>query len=339
MNDIDPSDLEKTLKLQLPQASDRNLRHFANMLAKPDAIPQQEIMASLLADGCDPNSLHAAILFGREKLIEKLPDSDRSTPPIHVLSRFDRMVSILMHLLVGGLESRLHTTEDRLSSQEQEALLIKAMVHWMRQGKIDLYNYFMEMPIKVQATVHDVHEQTLSVERSKSLVYTIAASEYGRSALTILPGSDRVLMLEVASVFRDRINFRHVRMSSQVRERRCHMRVQPDPPLDITIKITDGKILTGKALDYSENGMGLLINRKVSIHVEQTMDVDWMLFGKQMQSTAVVQWTQRNGNNLRIGVELIPNGDTRLELQQMVARTQRSIMSRLRMKGIPDALL
>jgi|GEM_PF-6968348 len=339
MSDVHPLSLTESMKRQLPQASEHNLQRFAKMLTEPDAIPQQEIIASLLADGCDPNSLHAAILFGRERQIDELATGDRSAPPIHILSRFDRMVSILMHLLVGGLESRLQTTKNRLSSQEQEALLIKAMVHWMRQGKIELYNYFMEMPVKVMATVHEVYEQTLSVERSKDLVYTIAAGEYGRFALTILPGSDHVLVLEIVGVFHDRINFRHARMSSQIRERRCHMRVQPDPPLSVVAKTDDGKILTGKALDYSENGMGLVIHRGISIDIGRTMDIDWMLFGKQMQSAAIVRWLQRDGSNTRLGVELIPDGDTRLELQQMVARTQRSIMSRLKMKGIPDSLL
>ncbi|HXH64050.1 MAG TPA: PilZ domain-containing protein [Mariprofundaceae bacterium] len=333
MNDSELPKLARALKQQLPQASDQHLLRLAEMLAAPANPPDPQTIARLLTEGCDPNSLHAAILFGRETAIDRLPAHDELASAINTaLSHYDRMVAILMHQLVEELESRL-------STHEQEALISKAMVHWMRLGEIELYNYFMEMPIKAKVAVRDAHEQALAVELSSDLVRTIAAGEHGQHVMTILPDSSLVLELEVISKIGNKVQLRYGRTFSQVRERRRHVRVQPEPLLPITIDIRGSGSVSAKTMDYSENGMGLITSQPIQIRAGHTIHIDWMTYGKGLRSPATVHWIQRDKEHSRLGIELASDSDTHLELRQMVARAERHILARLQMKGIPDSLL
>ncbi len=334
MSDSDLGTLAATLKRQLPQATEAHLLRLAEMLAVATIPPNPKVIAALIAEGCDPNSLHAAMLFGREMAIERLVRHGGLEPDLldTTLSRFDRMISILMHHLVEQLESRL-------SSREQENLLSKAAMTWMREGQIELYNYFMEMPVKARVAVHDVHEQTMAVEKSNELVYTIAAGEHGRCVMTSLPGSRLVLMLEVVSTIGNKVNLKHARIFPQVRERRRFPRVQPEPLLAVTLDITGSGTPEAHALDYSENGMGLILHQRTTLRPGHVIGIDWFTYGKQLRSAAAIRWLQQEEDNTRLGVELTHDDNTKLQLQQMVARAQRNVLGRLRMKGIPDSLL
>jgi PilZ domain len=333
MSDSDLPKLAAVLKRQLPQASDQHLLQLAGMLSDPTVPPDVQIISGLLAEGCDPNSLHATILFGRETAIEQLSaESDLAQEINATLSHFDRMVSILMHQLVEELENRL-------STREQEALISKATVHWMHMGEIELYNYFMEMPIKAKVAVRDAHEQALAVELNSDLVRTIAAGEHGRYVMTILPDSKLVLGLEVISKIGNKVQLRYGRTFPQVRERRRHVRVQPDPLIPITIDIRGSGNVVAKTMDYSENGMGLITSQPIQIRAGHTINIDWLTYGKELQSPATVHWIQRDKDHSRLGIELASGNDTHLALQQMVGRAERHILARLAMKGIPDSLL
>jgi PilZ domain len=333
MNDSELPKMARTLKQQLPQASNQHLLRLAEMLAAPENPPDPQTISGLLSEGCDPNSLHAAILFGRETAIDRLPAQDELASAINTtLSHYDRMVAILMQRLVEEMQARL-------STREQEAQISKGTVHWMRMGEIELYNYFMEMPIKAKVAVRDAHEQALAVELNSDLVRTIAAGEHGRYVMTILPDSKLVLGMEVISKIGNKVQLRYDRTFPQVRERRRHVRVQPDPLIPITIDIRGSGNIVAKTMDYSENGMGLITSQPIQVRAGHTVKIDWFTYGKELRAPATVHWIQRDKDHSRLGIELASGNDTHLALQQMVGRAERHILARLQMKGIPDSLL
>lgn len=333
-----PERIEAVLAEQLPEASAPHRRQLASLLIDHDIHAAKRTLQGLLDDGCNPHSLHAALLYGRDLLLQQ------GNPDGHIrdaLLYYDRLAAMLMQLSIKALQSKLDQAETTLLHEGQKLLLTKARNRWLKAGVIELYNYFMEVPIVARVALLESRDDGITIERTEEAIWAITAGEHGRYVLTRIPESSLCLRMEVQSAAGNKVHLRDAGMIQIAKERRCHVRVQSDTAIPIRITHPYCGEVDAMVQDYSEAGMGVSTRQRVDFQENERVHIFMNMRGMEIDVDAHVCWVRHTDEQTRLGLDLeleeVPY--IRQHLQRQVATARRSIMSKLRMQGLSDSLL
>jgi len=335
-------DLESVLTEQLPEASPAHCRKFASLLSgREDADAAKNTLQALIEDGCDSASLHAALLYGRHYLIRTNEEGEKAVKADDTMLYYDRLTAILMQLATKQLRVSLHQAEANLLHKGQTLLLTRAKNRWLKDGVIELYNYFMEVPIIARVALLESREDGITVERTEDAVWAITAGEHGRFIQTRIPDSSLCLRMEVQSTAGQKIHLRDAGMLQIAKEKRSHIRVQSDSVIPVRITTPQGDAIDAAVQDYSEAGLGVSTQQRVQLKESDAIHIFMNMHGMEIDVDARVCWLKHASDQVRFGLDLDLHGAAhiRQHLQRQIVIARRSIMSRLRMQGISDCLL
>jgi len=209
---------------------------------------------------------------------------------------------------------------------------------WLKEGYVELYNYYKEIPLIARVRLLSVQADALHVACSEDLVWVIAAGEKRRTALVRVPFSEFSLRLIVKQVHGSNLLMLHGGLVLHQRESRHHIRVQCDRPVLISMRREKGPWWHGSIYDFSEAGLGIVSENALPWKLKETLICKFTMQDKELECSAVVRWRNDTEGKVRMGVELVVEGPAKKALQREVGRLTREIKDRLKTRGIPNGL-
>lgn len=331
--------VESVLAEQLPEASALHRQQLLALLSGRDPAGAGDVLKALLDDGCNPQSLHATLLYGRDLSLQQ--QENRDTHLRTTLLYYDRLVAMLMQFSARQLQSKLNQAETNLIHEGQKLLLTRARNRWLKEGVIELYNYFLEVPIIARVELLESRDDGITVERTEDVVWAIAAGEHGRYIQTRIPESPLCLRLEVQGAAGHKIHLRDAGLLQIARERRCHIRVQCDTAIPVQIMHPHYGEVDAVVQDYSEAGLGVSTRQRVDFRENDKVHIFMNMLGMEVDIDARICWVRYADEHTRLGLDMTLEGvpHIRQHLQRQVVAARRGVMSKLRMQGLPDCLL
>jgi len=331
----------------LPQVSDSGIQQLVEMLAFPSRQASLKIISNLLNEGGSASELLAALMHGRDVVLQDrmaaIPSTDmdqQHEEMQRILLHFDRIYMSLIHAIEQCRHQQLDALKAQLADEGQALMLSKARNIWLKAGCIEFYNYFDEMPVIANVTVRDIREDGVSVSLTKELALTIAAGEHRCYAHVRLPNSKLCLRMGVESASRNAVHWKNAGIMEIAKERRRHIRIlcvehqkaivrRPHgPKWDITIR------------DFSSTGLGIVGEDQLPGKVGDMMHCSFQMRRTTFDLKGAIRWkSEGDSGKTRLGLELNTDHISMQKLQHEASLQQKEALGRLQMRGVPDCLI
>jgi len=347
MNNKLTDSIEATLTKTLPKASDASIQQLAGLLASPSRQSSLKIITGLLDDGCSATKLQAALMHGRDVILQDrmfaVPstETNRQYEEIQkILLHFDRMQTSLIHAIAQHWNQQFDVLRSQLVDEGQALMLSKARNTWLKAGCIEFYNYFDEMPVIANADIRDVRDDSISVSRTRELALVIAAGEHQRYAHVRLPNSKLCLRMVVESANRNAVHWKNAGILEIARERRQHIRILCAERQTAIVKRAHGPKWDVNMRDFSATGLGMAAEDRLPGKVGDMLLCNFQVRRTAFEFKGVIRWkSEADSGNARLGLELSTDHVGMQKLQHEVALRQKEVLGHLYMRGTPDCLM
>jgi len=338
--------IEATLTNTLPGASGASIQQLAGLLASPSGQSSLKIIAGLLDDGCSATKLQAALMHGRDIILQDRMSAVSSMEPHqreeiqNILLHFDHMQTSLIHAIAQHWNQQFDTLRSQLADEGQALMLSKARNTWLKAGCIEFYNYFDEMPVIANADIRDVREDSISVSRTRELALVITAGEHQRYAYVRVPGSKLCLRMVVESANRNAVHWKNSGILEIAKERRRHIRILCAENQTAIVRRTHGPKWDVNMRDFSATGLGIAGENRLPGKVEDMLHCNFQVRRTTFELKGQIRWkSEADSGHARLGLELSTDHIGMQKLQHEVTLRQKEVIGRLHMRGMPDCLM
>jgi len=330
--------MRKKLRNRLPNASTESLDALFAVLESQDSKSAVQPFEALLKESCPPTAIQSILLEYKDHALEKGGESADLSKIKKTLLDFDRMQALLLQAIDKHWQAKINELESRLLDAGNELLMASARNQWIKDGEVELYNYYWEVPVIARVKVHQVRENGLSVIRTPKLSHVIAAGQHGQFAHIRLPDLNLCLRLAVESAHGQLVHLKPAGVFQVARERRRHIRVLYDKHVGISIQDGSGEKLQATLQNLSQSGFDISMQQNLSANVGDRLGYHLLIRSNEMEGSFVIRWIRKEKGYAQLGVEL--DMDTAIEhkLQIEVAHRQQQILNELKRHGIPDSL-
>lgn len=334
------SGLIAQLHEDMPACDEKTARAFAeHVLAEKPSPMFGSLAREIMERGTSPGQLLVALLrYEWHELRRLLTESGRMEPSRQV-KRFSDCVDRYKALQTAVVREAERRWEHALKAERRARCLAEARMEWLRSRRIDLHNYFKEIPVRAGLEVKEVTENGVIVVFSPEAVLVFVASNDLRTAYVSREGDMRLklcgrrrdgdlLYLSVDAVEADLL------------ARRKYVRVRMAEP--VPVDILGKRKYPANIRDASIYGLGVMFSGGVGVAVKkgglktgEKVECVWRSDGKMLSAPGVVRWCGKVDGEWRAGLEIRPNYVTRSHLQQLLMKYQREVIGRLRSLEVP----
>jgi hypothetical protein len=347
MNNKLTDSIEATLAKTLPKASDASIQQLAGLLASPSRQSSLKVITGLLDDGCSAIKLQAALMHGRNVILQDRVSAVSSMETYQlceeirkILLHFDRTQTSLIHAIAQHWDQQFVALRSQLVDEGQALMLSKARNTWLKAGCIEFYNYFDEMPVIANADIRDVRDDSISVNRTRELALVIAAGEHQCYAHVRLPNSKLCLRMAVESANHHAVHWKNAGILEIARERRQHIRILCAEHQTAIVKRAHGPKWDVNMRDFSTTGLGLTAKDRLPGKVGDMLHCNFQVRQTAFEFKGVIRWkSEVDSGNARLGLELSTDHVGMQKLQHEVALRQKEVLGRLHIRGTPDCLM
>jgi hypothetical protein len=308
-----------------------SLEQLVSHLHASNAEESRKFITSLLSKGEPAGQIHAALVGARDM-------AAREQGLEAVVKHFDQLQAHLLAQVLHSWQENLSKVRTKLVSEAQAHMVSDACNKWLKEGYVELYNYYKEIPLIARVRLLSVQADTLHVVCSEDLVWVVAAGDQRRTVFVRVPFSEFSLRLIVKQVHGPNLLLVHGGLVLHERESRHHIRVQCNRPILISMRREKGPWWHGVIHDFSEAGLGITSEDELPWHLEETLICKFSMQDHELTCGAVVRWRSDADGKVRMGVQLIVEGLAKKALQREVAGRVKEIHDSLKIKGIPDSL-
>jgi len=338
--------LVQQLCKELPRAGEAQVRNFVHQAMQHESPPESghapfpDTVRALLAAGASAGQVLAALLRCEWVSIRELTKSCQQGEPggegfcrnqVSALTACIQHYNDLQAIVVDEAETAWKQT---LEEEKKHRVLAEARAHWLRNRVIELYNHFMEIPVRAQLEVVDVMEDEIVAMFCPEAAVVFAAADDLRSAW-VSAGEGLRLRIWGRERRGNRLMLTVDRVETDERSRRRHVRIRLEEPAEVVLERRDGQRLTARIRDKSLQGMGVLLDADTDVSVGEHVRCQWTLDGATLQAAGIVRWHQCGEDGKRAGIEIRPDAAIRAHFQRMLMREQRTVIGRLRNLGLP----
>ena len=330
--------MRKKLRNRLPSASVEGLDALIDALESQGSKSTIQAFVTLLKESCLPAAIQSILLEYKDHALEKFTKSADLDKIKKTLLNFDRMQVLLLQAVDRHWQAEVNQLESRLLDAGNELLMTSARNQWIKDGEVELYNYYWEVPVIARVKVHQIRENGMSVLRTPKLMHVIAAGQHGQFAHIRLPDHNLCLRMAVESTHGQLVHLKPAGIFQVARERRRHIRVLYDKHIGISIRDSSGEKLQATLQNLSQSGFDISMQQELSANVGDSLGYHLLIRSNEIDGTFVIRWMHKSKGYARLGVEL--DMDTAIEhkLQIEVAHRQKQILNALKMHGTPDCL-
>ncbi len=329
------------------------VQHAVNLDASAgDERPFAEIVRKLLRQGLATGHVLAALLecewASIQALIATHGKGGHEAPesPDFCRRQVAELTSCIQHynhLQAVVVEEAEAVWSRTLADERMHRVLAEARVRWLRHRSIELHNYFMEIPVRVQLEVVDVVEDQIVAVYSPEAAMVFAAADDLRTAWA---SASEGLRLRIYGRERrgNRLYLTVDGVEPDIYARRRYVRIQLEEPAPVVVERQGKPNLEARIRDQSLHGMGLFLSATTPDETDKLLNVGeriqchWKLNGHAMQTDGIVRWQAMGKHGLRAGVEMTLEAGVRHDFQNVLMKEQRMVIGRLHMLGLPSWL-
>jgi len=287
-----------------------------------------KVLATLLR--CEWSNIHWLLIDSRKR--------DQSlTDQVAAFSDCVGHYNTLQAVIIEVAEAAWETS---LESEKTARVLAECKLKWLHEHKIELHNYFQEIPVRAKLELLDIADDIMDVRFCADAGMVFAASDDLNTAYISVGDCIR---LTVNGVERrgNRLRLVIAGVESDLMSRRKNVRIAMDKIVPITLH---GRTkIQAHIYDKSVKGLGVLLPHSIGVKLINGGDLKvggrvgcvWQQGEVEFKVPATVRWIRQMGDECRAGLEINPDEATRIHLQQFLMQYQRSIISRLRNLDLP----
>lgn len=326
--------IKRILQNELPQLGTLDREELVGVLSgRQGACSPVEFANFLVESGFSVHSLMSALLKCENAALQSLVEPGRH-PSNDELARLSHLVDGFSAFKLAVVKAAVRDEADDVGKRLDRKVLAQFQSMWEREGQVQLYNYFCEMPVSGSAKLISMNEDFLQLEPNREIERVFTVADNTHEAFTMLPEGDYMMRLGVTE-YRDGVLNMAVRaIDKTTRERRSHVRICPDE--QVMVKLSRfGQMVEAYMADLSISGIGLEMRGGVDLQPGEMDGCLCELDGNKIYLESLVCWVEQHDSGLRAGLKFASPGAFSAQIHHYLMGQQHKLIGRLRTLGAP----
>jgi len=328
--------LVEQLRQKLPMADDKAITDVVKIITGvPASRSMDQVAASLLHSNVSTGTILGALLqcewMNMQELTSRL-EHEKEKISLQHYSHIINHFNDLQASVIRATDNQWHKT---IFANKQKAKIIEENRNlWVSQGKLQLHNYFYEIPVSATARVIRLEDDYIWIQMSSEVIRVLSVVDDGKTALISSLDNSYNLVVGVSCLGNGEISITIRDVILALREQRHDVRIAPTEEIPVHVK-REGKEFIAKVSDISCSGMRLTLHAGAGVSEGDHLLCNWKLNDIPFETGGRVSWLKKNEGQLLIGIKLELERSQRSDIYRYLFGQQQAIAERLRNLGQP----